>query len=408
MAGRPSKKVARAAPRRGGKMVGPDFTGYDKWTGQDFNKFKYDAKHFYYENFQEADLLPEVWRWMKENKFTSLDIKRAKAATGLNAVGVWTAISCKLLHNGCPDYYKPEAEYWESLPGTGDRLAPMSEYIKTKVQAAVSSGSNLVVEEQTEEVVVPVVAKQNIQELMRERAGEAFGEVEGLADEFSLAGYPKEFPTKEKIVNFLKAQKVLPQHVNPYIKAWQELKAEYEEVKEGKGPQLKEGYSRLTRTQINNLIKFADQVIGDLQSYIALKQATKAPRKRKAIPVEKIVSKLKHIKVFKDAALKLDLVGLSPVKLHNCEEAWVYDTKKRKLHHYVADEYSKVLLVKGNALIGFDKKQSELKTLRRPAEQIKGVTGSKPAARKFFKEIKAVAASPNGRFNINMIILKAF
>jgi len=78
------------------------------------------------------------------------------------------------------------------------------------------------------------------------------------------------------------------------------------------------------------------------------------------------------------------------------------------LHHYVADEYSKVLLVKGNALIGFDKKQSELKTLRRPAEQIKGVTGSKPAARKFFKEIKAVAASPNGRFNINMIILKAF
>jgi hypothetical protein len=34
--------------------------------------------------------------------------------------------------------------------------------------------------------------------------------------------------------------------------------------------------------------------------------------------------------------------------------------------------------------------------------------GSKPAARKYFKEIKAVATAPNGRFNENMIILKAF
>jgi hypothetical protein len=34
--------------------------------------------------------------------------------------------------------------------------------------------------------------------------------------------------------------------------------------------------------------------------------------------------------------------------------------------------------------------------------------GSKPAARKNFKDIKAVATVPNGRFNENMIILKAF
>jgi hypothetical protein len=34
--------------------------------------------------------------------------------------------------------------------------------------------------------------------------------------------------------------------------------------------------------------------------------------------------------------------------------------------------------------------------------------GSKPAARKYFKEIKAVPTTPNGRFNAAMIILKAF
>jgi hypothetical protein len=34
--------------------------------------------------------------------------------------------------------------------------------------------------------------------------------------------------------------------------------------------------------------------------------------------------------------------------------------------------------------------------------------GSKPAARKYFKDIKAVSITPNGRFNAGMIILKAF
>jgi hypothetical protein len=99
---------------------------------------------------------------------------------------------------------------------------------------------------------------------------------------------------------------------------------------------------------------------------------------------------------------------MHPTKIHGASEAWVYDTAKRKLHHYIADEYSKTFTVKGNNLIGFDNSQSEVKTLRKPAEQLKEIMGSKPAARKFFKDIKATSVTPNGRFNENMIILKAF
>jgi hydroxymethylbilane synthase len=123
---------------------------------------------------------------------------------------------------------------------------------------------------------------------------------------------------------------------------------------------------------------------------------------------EKIVAKLKYLKLFKDVAAKLDLVSVHPTKLHGASEAWVYDTGKRKLHHYIADDYSKVFSVKGNTLLGFDANTSEMKTLRKPGEQIKEVMGSKPAARKYFKDIKAVGAVPNGRFNESMIILKAF
>jgi hypothetical protein len=65
-------------------------------------------------------------------------------------------------------------------------------------------------------------------------------------------------------------------------------------------------------------------------------------------------------------------------------------------------------LYKGNEYFVPPFLSDEIKTLRKPAEQLKEVMGSKPAARKYFNDIKAVATTPNGRFNEGMIILKAF
>jgi len=248
----------------------------------------------------------------------------------------------------------------------------------------------------------------NIQEVMREKADEALSDVEALFDEFIDAKCPKDFNVDKRVVGALSSRNVLPQHIAPAIKRYQALLDEYLEVQEGKCEQLKESYRNYSKMQIRYTIKFIEDIISEMNGYISLKQAAKKPRAKKAVPVEKVVAKLKHCKAFKDDALKIDLTGLSPVKLHQAAEAWVYDTKKRKMHHYVADSYSKCLMVKGNTVIGFDKKESGIKTLRKPAEQIAALMGSKPAARKYFKDIKAVEAVPNGRFNADMIILKAF
>jgi hypothetical protein len=49
------------------------------------------------------------------------------------------------------------------------------------------------------------------------------------------------------------------------------------------------------------------------------------------------------------------------------------------------------------------------KTLRKPAEQLKGIGATgKPAARKFYKDIKATEIAFNGRGTENLIILKAW
>ena len=248
--------------------------------------------------------------------------------------------------------------------------------------------------------------RPNIQDILKDKAREAGGELEGLFDEYITSGAGSKHTLRP--IDEVAKKNVMPQHISLLTEVWKKKLNEIEEVIKGTDSQLVQGYQHLTKTQLKNIVKFIELVINDLNSYISVKKASKAPRARKAVPVEKIVAKLKYQKVFKDTASKLDLVSISPIKLHGASEAWVYDSAKRKLHHYIADEYSKTFTVKGSTLLGFDTAQSEVKTLRKPGEQIKEVMGSKPAARKYFKDIKAVSTTPNGRFNEGMIILKAF
>jgi hypothetical protein len=278
--------------------------------------------------------------------------------------------------------------------------------LENEIQRLLNTLTNPEFKESATSITVAEIeapARPNIQDILREKAKDAAGELEGVFDEFVTEG-----KTKSKTVDLVSKFNVMPQHIGLITEIWKRKQTEFSDLQEGNDKQLVEGYSHLTKIQVRNVVKFIDQVLTDLNAYISVKKASKAPRQRKAVPVEKIVAKLKYLKVFKDATNKLDLLSISPVKLHGASEAWVYDTAKRKLHHYIADEYSKSFTVKGSTLLGFDTGKSEVKTLRKPAEQLKEIMGSKPAARKYFADIKAVSTTPNGRFNEAMIILKAF
>lgn len=285
---------------------------------------------------------------------------------------------------------------------------------KTRLQKEITRLIDLEQKSDEPEVVEEVkeaqeeTNKRNIQVVMRERAQDVSGEILGLVDDYVKEGCKTAADTTNKIVNMLSEKNILPQHISIVLQPFDQMKQELLEVQKGEDEQLVEGYLHLGKVQVKNLIKFIEQITSNINSYVALKQTTKAKRARKPISVEKHVSKLKYLRKFVDEKAKLNLVSIEPTKLHNSSEAWVYDTAKRKLYHFVADELGKCLIVKGNTLLGFDAKESEAKILRKPEEQLKQIMGSKPAARKFFKEIKAVATTPNGRFNAAMIILKAF
>lgn len=343
------------------------FTWYNWFYG------KKDAKEFLCQYLELSNRVPEakIMRKVADNEF-------------INTYG-WLA---RMKLRGL------ELDENENTKFEGEISRLLTAYHKPEVKESMTSVVKT-------EVEAP--ARPNIQDILREKARDAAGELEGVFDDFVLTGKASS-KTMEVVARF----NVMPQHIGHITDAWKKKQVEFAELQEGKDKLLIEGYSHLNKIQIRNIVKYIESVLSDLNAYISVKKASKAPRARKAVPVEKIVAKLKYLKTFKDVASKLDLVSISPVKLHGSSEAWVYDTAKRKLHHYIADDYSKTFSVKGNTLLGFDTSKSEIKTLRKPAEQIKEIMGSKPAARKFFSDIKAVSTTPNGRFNEGMIILKAF
>lgn len=245
------------------------------------------------------------------------------------------------------------------------------------------------------------VTKITIQDRLREKAQAAGGEIEGIYDEF-IMGKCKNVQNISPI-DIFRAQNIVPQMISDIRKLWVSRREELFETLQGTDPQLVEGYSHYGRQELKNMIKFADRVVADCDSYVQLKKVERKPRKKKPVPPERQVAKFKYLREFAELKLK----SVSSTELIGGTEAWLYDTKKRKLVHLVADTHIQSFTVKGSAIIGFDAVQSLQKTLRKPADQLKGImSAGAPAARKFFKEIKATETKFNGRSNENMIILK--
>jgi hypothetical protein len=266
-----------------------------------------------------------------------------------------------------------------------------------KLSAQAQASADAKAEQQAETVRI------TIQDRLREKVSECAGEIDGMFDDFVTAG--AKMSADYKPITLIRGMNIAPQMVNTIADDWKKRVAEFEEVIEGKDAQLVEGYSPWTKTQIKNFVKFAEQVIADCGNYVQIKKVERKPRAKKAVSPEKLASKFKFLKEFAELKLKSE----APAKLVGASEAWLYDTKKRKLIHVVADTHAGTVSVKSSSIVGMDTVQSQQKTLRKPAEQIKALlAGGKPASRKYFKDIKATETKYNGRGNENLIILKAY
>ena len=247
------------------------------------------------------------------------------------------------------------------------------------------------------------VAKLTIQDHLREKVSECAGELEGMFDDFIQAG--AKMSADWKPIAQIRGMNISPNMVGTIADVWKLKLAEFEEVLVGEDADLVEGYAHLNKNQIKQCVKFIEQVIADCGNYVQIKKVERKPRAKKAVSPERLSAKFKYLKEFAE----LKLTSIAPAQLVGASEAWLYDTKKRKLIHVMADAHIGTFSIKGSAVVGFDTVTTLQKTLRRPAEQLKELlAGGKPAARKVFKDTKATETKFNGRGNENLIILKAW
>jgi hypothetical protein len=249
----------------------------------------------------------------------------------------------------------------------------------------------------------PAVPKATIQDRLREKVSECAGEIDGMFDDFIAAG--AKMSADFKPIATMRGMNVAPQMVNEIAQAWKQRLAEFTAVIDGTDAQLVEAYQHLTKIQLRNVVKFCDTVINDCGAYVQIKKVERKPRKAKPVSPEKRASKFKYLAEFAELKLK----SLAASQLVDKSEAWLYNTKTRKLIHLVADSHVGQFTLKNNTVIGYSTAESMQKTLRKPAEVLKELmAGGKPAARKTYKDIKTTETAFNGRGNEHIVILKSW
>jgi hypothetical protein len=249
----------------------------------------------------------------------------------------------------------------------------------------------------------PVIPKLTIQDRLREKLSECAGEMDGLFDDFVVNGAKMSADYKPSVL--MRSLNVAPQMVSSLSTIWKSKLAELEEAAKGQDKQLAEGYAFLSKVQLRNAIKFCETVINDCGAYVQIKKVERKPRVAKAVPPEKKAAKFKVCMEFADLKLK----GLPAAQLVDKSEAWLYDTKKRKLIHLVADSHTQSFTVKSNSIIGFGVAETTQKTLRKPADVLKAImSGGKPATRKVFKDLTTTETPFNGRGTENLMVLRVW
>lgn len=330
--------------------------------------------HYHYGKRDAREILVD-WLFWRDDAVRAQDLGRASDHASMLTVG-WLA----RMHRRGLELQDSEIDHILSVV---DQHCEAARSVKKVVEHAVAE-----------------VQRPNIQDRLRDIMLSAAADLEHQYDD--LIGDSVKLTASYKPMAVLRGHNVAPPLVRDIKDIWQARHAELTAVIAGADAQLAEGYNNFTRTQLKTLLKFVDLVLADCDSYVQVKKTERAPRKKKPISPERLTQRFPYLKEFAELKLKSEPV----TKLVNATEAWLYDTKKRKLIHVMADSHVGSFTVKGTSIIGFDAVATTQKTLRKPEEQLKLVQTAAAAARKAYKDIKSTEVRWSGRGNENLILLR--
>jgi hypothetical protein len=372
-----------------GKDFSPKWEGHETWSNDQFLRHFHSAMTWYRLESSSKELKPKVINWMSQTGYTKEQIAQFKKTKDNRCGTTMGAIAANLLR-GMP----PVREDFNDGRNT-------AQWLGEAISKVVDEGKFDTDNDEVADVSVSVVVQPSIQERVREASYRMTEEIEDALEAF--AQDPDTFDPKAfKLLNLLRGKEVKAAHARIIKDLYTRQHDELVEAATTKDEQLKEGYSHLSKANLKKITLFYHEILSACDMLMQEAKVNKKPRAKKAVPKDKLVSKLKYLK----SEEKLKLVSINPTDIISAKELWIFNTKTRKLGKYVAAEYQE-LGVKGTSLTGFDPIKSVQKTLRKPEEQLKEFKAAgKVQLRKFLEDIKAVDIKLNGRINEDTVLLK--
>lgn len=238
----------------------------------------------------------------------------------------------------------------------------------------------------------------SIQDRIQEKSKEIIGELESIVDDcFSVRDFDAVDPYE--IMQTLSVKGV---HANHIISFFKTRVSEFEEVLSSKDSQLIEGYSNFSKSELKQYLAYLKRIISDAERITHVNKLTRAPRKKKAKPVDKVIAKLQ----FKKEDSEYKVASVNPADIVGCTQLWVFNTKTRKVGVYNSIDDAG-LSVKGTTIINFNESTSVQKTLRKPEVSLPElIKAGKVTLRKFLSNINAVEQALTGRINSDTILVR--
>lgn len=169
-------------------------------------------------------------------------------------------------------------------------------------------------------------------------------------------------------------------------------------------PFLVEAYSNFSRPHLRQYIELLEEIIHDVEKYHQDKSTIRRTRKNKKVDPNKLVKGVRYNKEIITVG-STQYTSLEPRVIIGAKQVCLYNTKTREFTLYVGD----YLKVKGSTIIDFNIEKSWTKTLRKPEEILEtAMNCTRNSTKNLNNLIRSKERKPNGRINVNHIIVKVF
>ena len=241
---------------------------------------------------------------------------------------------------------------------------------------------------------------RNVQEKIRDQVNEYVAELEGIIDEFVLAGYKSNFNS----FKWFNKKQIKSMQAGRIADYYEEQNTELQFAANGSNDKVQvEGYGLYTAKELAKIAEFYDTLYQDCRKWQQNSKKVSGKRKKKKKSVE---ATFRHFN-YKTQDADLKIVSVDPALIEGAQVLYIYNTKQKKLGVLNALDRGGFQIHR-SAVRNIDPSQSYEKRVSRNIIEIMQtiIDGGKITSRNTIRDCKGKVILHSGRIGSDTVLLK--